>query len=238
NATTQYNLNGGRILSNAGSQNLFAGVGAGAANTTGGANAFFGASAGFANTTGVGNAFFGTAAGVANTSGAFNTFVGIGTGPRNITGSDNAFFGAAAGNSNTFGSFNAFFGDFAGQSNGGGDNNTAIGFFADILPGGMFNPTNATAIGYRAQVTNSNSLVLGSIKNINGATASTNVGIGVTNPVYRLTVEQNTASTYAAHIYTSGLAAGKSFGLTVSGGTNANDVSFTARNQAGTDLLF
>jgi len=28
------------------------------------------------------------------------------------------------------------------------------------------------------------------------------------------------------------------FGLTVSGGTNANDVSFTARNQAGTDLLF
>src|SRR5438067_190764 len=85
NATTQYNLNGGRILSNAGSQNLFAGVGAGAANTTGGANAFFGASAGFANTTGVGNAFFGTAAGVANTSGAFNTFVGIGTGPSNIT---------------------------------------------------------------------------------------------------------------------------------------------------------
>src|SRR5437870_7002461 len=173
NATTQYNLNGGRILSNAGSQNLFAGVGAGAANTTGGANAFFGASAGFANTTGVGNAFFGNAAGVANTSGAFNTFVGIGTGPRNITGSDNAFFGAAAGNSNTFGSFNAFFGDFAGQSNGGGDNNTAIGFFADILPGGMFNPTNATAIGYRAQVTNSNSLVLGSVKNINGATADT-----------------------------------------------------------------
>ncbi|MBI4546405.1 MAG: tail fiber domain-containing protein [Ignavibacteriae bacterium] len=65
-----------------------------------------------------------------------------------------------------------------------------------------------------------------------------NVGIGTTSPVYRLTVNQTTASTYAAHIYTSGLAAGTSYGLTVSGGTNASDVSFTARNQAGTDLLF
>jgi hypothetical protein len=255
NATTQYNLNGSRILSNPGDQNLFAGASAGAANTTGfrnsffgsgagqksttGAlNSFFGVQAGLNNTTGNFNAFFGDSAGSSNSSGFFNSFFGINAGPINGTGDDNAFFGESAGVSNTFGSSNAFFGSNAGQSNTGGDNNTAIGFRADVVPGPIFNPTNATAIGYRAQVTASNSLVLGSIKNINGATASTNVGIGTTSPVYRLTVEQNTASTYAAHIYTSGLAAGTSYGLTVSGGTNASDVSFTARNQAGTDLLF
>ena len=255
NATTQYNLNGSRILSNAGMDNLFAGTSAGAANTTGLANTFFGSQAGQSNTIRCCNAFFGSLAGKPNTNGDHNAFFGYNVGQRNTDGSENAFFGAdaaifnitgggnaffgqAVATSNNFGSFNSFFGQNAGRSNTGGDNNTAIGHEADVLPGPTFNPTNATAIGANAQVTNSNSLVLGSIKNINFATASVNVGIGVTNPVYRLTVEQNTASTYAAHIYTSGLATGTSFGLTVSGGTNANDVSFTARNQAGTDLLF
>ena len=37
-------------------------------------------------------------------------------------------------------------------------------------------------------MTQSNSLVLGSIKGVNGATADTNVGIGLTAPVYRLHV--------------------------------------------------
>src|SRR5438309_1797145 len=45
-ATTQYNLNGFRILSNPGTGNLFAGAGAGAANTTGTRNTFFGSNAG------------------------------------------------------------------------------------------------------------------------------------------------------------------------------------------------
>src|SRR5437016_7768269 len=80
NATTQFNLNGSRILSNPGSENLFAGAGAGAVNTTGCCNAFFGSLAGAANTGGIENSFFGDRAGAANTTGAFNTFVGIGTG--------------------------------------------------------------------------------------------------------------------------------------------------------------
>src|SRR5947209_5276865 len=71
NATTQFNLNGSRILSNPGVENLFAGAGAGAANT-GGRNAFFGALAGAANTTGQVNAFFGHSAGTANTTGSGN----------------------------------------------------------------------------------------------------------------------------------------------------------------------
>src|SRR5437899_2364264 len=58
NATTQYNLNGSRILSNAGNFNSFVGVGAGESNT-GGQNSFFGAGAGRANTTAAFNSFFG-----------------------------------------------------------------------------------------------------------------------------------------------------------------------------------
>jgi len=42
--------------------------------------------------------------------------------------------------------------------------------------------TNATAIGARSYVSQSNSLDLGSINGVNGATASTQVGIGTTAP--------------------------------------------------------
>src|SRR5438132_2093750 len=69
NATTQYNLNGSRILSNAGMDNLFAGTSAGAANTTGLANTFFGSQAGQSNTIRCCNAFFGSLAGQSNTTG-------------------------------------------------------------------------------------------------------------------------------------------------------------------------
>src|SRR5207253_1507680 len=62
NTTTQYNLSGSRVLSAAGSQNLFAGINAGT-NNTGNNNAFFGSSAGTANTSGDNNAFFGSSAG-------------------------------------------------------------------------------------------------------------------------------------------------------------------------------
>src|SRR5947199_1312767 len=60
NATTQYNLNGSRILSNPGTGNLFAGVAAGPANRAGFKNSFFGSGAGVTNTDGFDNAFFGT----------------------------------------------------------------------------------------------------------------------------------------------------------------------------------
>ncbi|HET8678360.1 MAG TPA: hypothetical protein VFO63_21340, partial [Blastocatellia bacterium] len=61
-ATTQYNLNGNRVLSNAGFNNLFAGLSAGGANT-GADNSFFGSLAGAANTSGGSNSFFGRSAG-------------------------------------------------------------------------------------------------------------------------------------------------------------------------------
>ena len=152
NATTQYDINGVRILGNQGFLNLFAGINAGVSNTVGQNNAFFGASSGNLNLNGFGNSFFGSAAGLNNSS-----------------GNGNSFFGQAAGFNNTSGS-----------------SNTLIGAQADANPGTL---TNATAIGANAQVAQSNSLVLGSIAGINLATADTNVGIGTTQPIERLTIK-------------------------------------------------
>ncbi len=239
NALTQYNIGGSRVLSIAGSSNLFAGGLAGASNTTGGGNSFFGESAGLHNTEGTFNSFFGAAAGLINTMGGFNSFFGVGAGSGNTTGDNNSFFGESAGFTNSTGRDNSFFGRFAGRNNftgnenaffgraaginnftgnenaffgraaginnftgnenaffgqgaGGGNttgsDNTIIGFDADV---GSTNLTNATAIGARAFVTANDSIVLGSISGVNGATANTRVGIGLTAPLDRLDVSGN-----------------------------------------------
>ncbi len=127
-ATTQFNIGANRILSNPGTANLFAGVGAGQANTTGGNNAFFGSSSGASNTTGSQNAFFGYFAGITNSTGNRNAFFGYRAG-QNSTSDDNAFFGYRAGAANTANS-NSFFGSNAGSSNTTGDNNSFFGFEA------------------------------------------------------------------------------------------------------------
>jgi hypothetical protein len=72
-----------------------------------------------------------------------------------------------------------------GYGNIGGNYNSAIGYFARP---GSDNLTNATAIGANAQVNASNSLVLGSIGGVNGATGDTKVGIGTTAPLATLHV--------------------------------------------------
>jgi hypothetical protein len=86
---------------------------------------------------------------------------------------------------NESGSDNSFFGRNAGDINTTGSRNTIIGAFADL---GANNLTNATAIGFRATVTQSNTLVLGSVNGQNSATADTKVGIGTTAPVAALHV--------------------------------------------------
>ncbi len=127
NTTTQYNIAGSRVLSNAGSGNIFAGVGAGGSNTTGANNSFFGAGAGGLNTGGNFNSFVGNSAGHSNTTGQENAFFGIEAGFLNSTGSQNSFFGAYAGNTNTTGSNNSFFGDNAGLFNSTGGSNAFFG---------------------------------------------------------------------------------------------------------------
>ena len=131
NAATQFNLGGNRVLTNAGTNNVFVGVGAGAVNT-GSENAFFGRNAGFSNTTGGNNAFFGNTAGGRNTTGGFNSFFGSFAGSFNATGGSNSFFGFGAGNFNTAGSFNSFFGTNAGSGNTTGNGNAFFGTSAGI----------------------------------------------------------------------------------------------------------
>jgi Chaperone of endosialidase len=195
-------------LNNKAGQNSFFGSDAGQANTTGFWNSFFGYGAGYSNTTGSSNAFFGVSAGFHNTTQLYNTFIGSNAGSNNgngdatssaientfigssagndnSTGGFNSFVGAVAGSHNTMGNSNSFFGRYAGLNNATGSSNTIIGTFADL---GANNLTNATAIGANASVTQSNSLVLGSINGVNGATDDTKVGIGTTAPTSRLTV--------------------------------------------------
>lgn len=201
NATSQFNLNGIRVLTIPGSSNIVAGVGAGHGISSGGGNSFFGMSAGQSNSLGSTNSFFGSNAGRTNfngngnsffgqaagyfSTGSYNAFFGTSSGESTTTGGTNAFFGTNSGQANTEGSNNAFFGTFAGDSNTVGSNNTAIGYRAQVIGNGT---NNATAIGSWALVGASNSLVLGSVNGVNGATADTNVGIGTSAPSDRLHV--------------------------------------------------
>jgi trimeric autotransporter adhesin len=173
-ATTQYNLEGQRVLSVAGSSNLFVGHTAGGANT-GFSNTFVGSGAGSINTGGANNTFVGALAGRQNTTGFENSIFGTSAGIANTGGSRNAFFGQRAGEGNVSGSRNSFFGYTAGLSNTTESNNTFIGASSD----GAAGITNATALGFGAKVTQSNSLVLGN---------NASVGIGTSAPQSKLHV--------------------------------------------------
>ncbi|MFZ2154340.1 MAG: hypothetical protein WAV16_03870 [Candidatus Moraniibacteriota bacterium] len=103
-------------------------------------------------------------------TGGWNTVMGRDSGLRATTANFTTAIGDSAGSLVTTGSYNSLFGYSANVASGGG----AL--------------TNATAIGAQATVSASNSLVLGSINGINGATSNVNVGIGTTAPVAALDV--------------------------------------------------
>ncbi len=148
------------------------------------------------NTTGYNNIGLGTYALYYNTIGAVNTAIGGGTLAYNTTGNYNSGFGGGALSSNVTGAFNTAIGVGAlGDNTDGyqntsvgysslynntiGIHNTGLGFFTGL---GSVDLTNATAIGAYALVSSSNSMVLGSINGVNGASANTRVGIGINAP--------------------------------------------------------
>jgi hypothetical protein len=143
-----------------GSYNNFSGVGAGFHNTSGTCNTSIGENAGNQNTTGDSNTFVGRNAGYPNTSGSYNTFTGVGAGYSNqssSSGSYNTFTGFGAGYAITTGGYNTFIGCEAGYGNTTGSENTTIGYLANI--GSSL--TNATAIGYGATASASNTMMFG-----------------------------------------------------------------------------
>ncbi len=187
------NTNGGRNsffgassgVFNTASDNSFFGYEAGKLNTTGDRNAFFGISAGTSNTDGCCNSFFGNKAGLGNTSGRGNTFVGGSAGRNNTIGDQNSIFGDLSGSSLTTGSSNAFFGNNSALTVTNASFNSIFGSQASSAN----NLTNANAFGANSFVSQSNSLVLGAINGVNGATFDTNVGIGTTAPQTRLEIK-------------------------------------------------
>ena len=176
NTATQYNIGGSRVLSNAGTDNLFAGVSAGSSNT-GSKNSFVGGRAGEANTDGNENSFFGYAAGINNDT------------------SYNSFFGKDAGFNTTTGYQNAFFGNTAGYGNATGTHNTMIGYGADV---GGANLSNATAIGALATVSQSNSLILGQNVDVGIGTSAPTARLTVS--VNSIIAGENTATFKAPNI--------------------------------------
>jgi hypothetical protein len=185
-----------------GSYNTASGYQALYSNTTGYDNTASGYGALLWNTVGTDNTANGTLALWLNTTGNYNTASGGYALIRNVTGSFNTATGDSALYSNTTGDGNTANGNWALEPNTTGSNNTASGYntllnnttgnnLTCIGSGcnvGTDGLTNATAIGANAEVSASNALVLGSINGVNGATSSTNVGIGTTAPDNLLTV--------------------------------------------------
>ena len=172
-------------LSTAGISNSFFGAEAGHSNT-GNANTFVGRAAGMSNTSGSDNTYFGRSAGILNSTGADNSFVGSNAGFANTTGGNNTFLGRSAGFNNTTGNSNAFVGRSSGLSNTSEHNNAFIGAFSN----GAAGISNATALGNRALVEQSNAMVLGSIPGVNSGIDYVDVGIGTTMPQAPLHVER------------------------------------------------
>jgi len=154
------------------------------------------------------NAFLGFA-GNSTTTGRFNTASGYQALAGNTSGQSNTADGHVALYSNTSGFNNTAVGELALDYNSTGANNTGVGVYAGVTADESFitgsldsflgygstmskgSLSNATAIGAFAEVAASNSMVLGSINGVNGATASTKVGIGTTAPTAALDVVGN-----------------------------------------------
>lgn len=172
-----------------GTANVAVGKNALSSNTSGGTNSAVGMDAMSWNTTGHENSALGTAALTRNTTGSFNNAVGFYAlhfnnsdrnnafgyrSMQNNTGADNSSFGdqalysntgagsIAIGNGslygNTSGSLNVAIGYNSGTNNSTGSYNTIVGGTANVSTGAL---SNASAFGYGASVTESNTIQLG-----------------------------------------------------------------------------
>lgn len=140
-----------------------------------------------------------------NDAGFGHTSLGSEAGRRD-GGRHNSFFGRAAGYNVTSGSGNTALGALTMVNGGVSNRNTAVGSLAhgtqsptsdctslgyQAGPQGAL--TNSTALGSKATVTTSNSLVLGSVNGVNGATTDVNVGIGTTAPARALHISRGSS---------------------------------------------
>lgn len=195
-------IGGGAGGQTTGSRNIAIGANAGGSLGNGYENVLMGHDAGwFLLGDGVtpyyGNIIIGSNAGTGNFginpkfSSFNNTIVGDSAAFRINGAIGNVYIGKRSGLNSQTGDFNVFVGDSSGLSNTSGSQNTYVGSKAR---GNAGNLVNATAIGAHAQVNTSNSMVLGSIAGVNGATQSVHVGIGTTTPGAKLHVVNGTST--------------------------------------------
>ncbi len=166
--------------------NLFIGFSAGSL-ATGTSNVGYGTGS-FANlTTGSRNVAVGAFAGSNIVAQNDNTYVGNNVSP-NASGTANTFMGSAVASSlNTSSSNNTWIGFSAGSAATSASNSTLLGN-ATVISSGL---TNATAIGYQANVSASHSVVLGT---------NCNIGINIGAPLYALHIN-NTGPTPNANLF-------------------------------------
>lgn len=176
-------LNNVSFIGAPGTNNMLLGVNSGGGLGSGESNVFIGSNSGTATTTGSYNTFIGSNTGYSNVSGRNNIMVGNLSGYSLTAGVENTFLGEKTGYNTTIGSKNIFIGKDAGLGNVDGYQNVLIGHEAKTTGTNAASLNNAVAIGYRAYVSASNSLVLGGT-----GFFGVNVGIGVTAPQTRLHV--------------------------------------------------
>lgn len=173
------------LLNTSGSANVALGSNALRTNTIGSFNTGLGFSALNSNTIGTSSTAVGYNSLLFNTTGSNNTAHGYESLRSNTTGKNNTAMGFRALYKNTSGINNIAIGDSALLATITGNNNTAIGHGANVS---LADISNASAIGSKAFAGASNSVVIGSINGVNGATTNANVGIGTSTPNARLHV--------------------------------------------------
>ncbi|MCL6096364.1 MAG: site-specific integrase [Patescibacteria group bacterium] len=174
---------------------LFIGYQAGYTSNGNYPNTFIGYQSGKLSTCS-GNTFIGYSTGASST-GCSNILLGEQAGASLTLANNNAFLGYRSGFYTTLGGNNTALGYQAGITNTVGGNNTFLGYLANSNVGNLI---NAGAIGANAYVTQNNSLILGSISGINGATASAMIGIGTTAPLTTLDVRGSSGTLAVASI--------------------------------------
>ena len=155
-------------------------------NNTGSGSTATGYQALYSNQNGQDNSAMGVEALYNNTSGSDNVATGVVASYSNTTGSTNTSSGLGAMYQTTSGSSNAAFGVEALFNNTTGTDNTALGAFSGTATGNL---TNATAVGYDATTSASNSVAIGnsSVTSIGGYAPWTNFSDGR----YKRNITQN-----------------------------------------------
>lgn len=182
----------GALKNNTGSNNTAVGIFASFQNLGEFNNTSVGANAGFANAGGDNNTAVGAGSLCNNTTGALNTAVGSsaleGVVSQSV-GNQNVAVGVQALYVNE-GNMNTAVGSYAGISTTTGSGNTLVGANTTTSPTSSY----ATAVGYNAAATQSNTIVLGGQDpsgNYPNVLVPGDVGINNSNPQYALDVSGN-----------------------------------------------